>query len=50
MHVAVIIIALVAASGGLLFGFDNGITGGVIAHPGFESRFFGHVSARVSWT
>ncbi|KAF6258859.1 sugar carrier protein A [Scenedesmus sp. NREL 46B-D3] len=39
---AVILIALVAASGGLIFGFDNGITGGVIAHPDFEARFFGH--------
>lgn len=42
---AVIIIAMVAASGGLLFGFDNGILGGVIAHSGFEARFFGHHSA-----
>lgn len=39
---AVLIIALVAASGGLLFGFDNGITGGVIAHSGFSARFFAH--------
>eukprot|EP00878_Enallax_costatus_P003747 GHUV01003963.1.p1 GENE.GHUV01003963.1~~GHUV01003963.1.p1 ORF type:complete len:430 (+),score=129.74 GHUV01003963.1:238-1527(+) len=39
---AVIVTALVAASGGLLFGFDNGITGGVIAHEGFAARFFGH--------
>lgn len=42
---AVIIIAMVAASGGLLFGFDNGILGGVISHPGFEARFFGHHSS-----
>uniref|UniRef100_A0A383WEJ5 Major facilitator superfamily (MFS) profile domain-containing protein n=1 Tax=Tetradesmus obliquus TaxID=3088 RepID=A0A383WEJ5_TETOB len=39
---AVILIAVIAASGGLLFGFDNGITGGVISHSGFEARFFGH--------
>ncbi len=28
LFLAVIVTALVAASGGLLFGFDNGITGG----------------------
>lgn len=39
---AVLLIALIAASGGLLFGFDNGITGGVIAHEGFAARFFAH--------
>lgn len=43
--VAVIVIAMVAASGGLLFGFDNGILGGVIAHEGFAARFFGHHAA-----
>ena len=36
----VIVVALVAASGGLLFGFDNGVTGGVIAQPDFAARFF----------
>lgn len=41
---AVMIIAVVAASGGLLFGFDNGITGGVIAHPDFQPMFFPHIS------
>jgi hypothetical protein len=31
-------------AGGLL-GFDNGVTGGVLAHPDFEERFMrGHVS------
>jgi sugar porter (SP) family MFS transporter len=43
--VAVVVIAMVAASGGLLFGFDNGILGGVISHSGFEARFFGHHSS-----
>ena len=37
---SVILIAIVAASGGLLFGFDNGITGGVISHPDFQAKFF----------
>lgn len=37
---SVIVIAIVAASGGLLFGFDNGITGGVISHPDFIAKFF----------
>lgn len=41
---AVILIAIVAASGGLLFGFDNGITGGVIAHPDFGPKFFPHMA------
>lgn len=41
---AVIIISIVAASGGLLFGFDNGITGGVITFPDFQQRFFPEVS------
>lgn len=37
---AVVFVAIAAASGGLLFGFDNGITGGVIAQPDFAQRFF----------
>lgn len=40
---AVIWLAIVAASGGLLFGFDNGITGGVITQPDFLDRFFPEV-------
>lgn len=37
---SVIMIAIVAASGGLLFGYDNGITGGVITMKDFQQRFF----------
>lgn len=37
---AVVMIAIVAASGGLLFGYDNGITGGVITMRDFQQRFF----------
>lgn len=37
---AVVMIAIVAASGGLLFGYDNGITGGVITMRDFQRRFF----------
>jgi len=36
MQTPVAMIAMVAASGGLLFGFDNGITGGTLMpsmHP-----------------
>lgn len=33
----------------LLCRFDNGILGGVIAHSGFEARFFGHVSGLHAW-
>jgi len=39
----VIFIAMIAASGGLLFGFDNGITGGVIAQKPFQALFFPHM-------
>ncbi|GBF88955.1 sugar transport protein [Raphidocelis subcapitata] len=44
MTPAVALIAVVAASGGLLFGFDNGISGGVIAHPDFGPKFFPHMA------
>lgn len=44
---AVIVIALVAACGGLLFGYDIGVTGGVISMTGFAERFFPQVSVIV---
>ena len=31
---------LFSRTGGLLFGFDNGITGGVISNPDFQAKFF----------
>ncbi|KAF6263304.1 general substrate transporter [Scenedesmus sp. NREL 46B-D3] len=37
---AVIMIAFVAASGGLLFGYDNGSTGGIITMRNFQETFF----------
>ncbi|KAK9914843.1 hypothetical protein WJX75_001199 [Coccomyxa subellipsoidea] len=37
---AVIIICLIAASGGLLFGYDIGVTGGVASLDDFLSKFF----------
>lgn len=36
----VIMSAIAAGCGGLLFGYDNGVVGGVIAMRGFASRFF----------
>lgn len=44
----VIIACIVAASGGALFGYDNGITGGVVSMPGFLERFFPSVTATTS--
>jgi MFS transporter, SP family, sugar:H+ symporter len=40
---AVVLIAIVAASGGLLFGFDNGIMGGVNANKDFQAQFFPNI-------
>ena len=36
----VITACIVAASGGALFGYDNGVTGGVVSMPGFLEKFF----------
>eukprot|EP00897_Mesotaenium_endlicherianum_P010511 jgi/Mesen1/9489/ME000063S08939 len=41
--VYVILTCLVAASGGLLFGYDIGITGGVTSMPDFLRKFFPHI-------
>lgn len=43
--VYVIITALVAASGGLMFGYDNGVAGGVSNMDGFLEKFFPDVLA-----
>ncbi len=36
--------AFVAASGGLMFGYDNGVSGGVSAMDPFLEKFFPEVS------
>lgn len=42
---AVVVVALLAASGGLLFGYDIGVTGGVTSMPEFQQKFFPDVYA-----
>ena len=41
----VILVCVVAASGGLLFGYDLGVTGGVTQMPSFLAAFFPHIAA-----
>ncbi|KAK9904668.1 hypothetical protein WJX75_000080 [Coccomyxa subellipsoidea] len=43
----VVLTCIVAASGGALFGYDNGVTGGVVAMPDFLQKFFPSVLADV---
>lgn len=42
----VILVSLIAASGGLLFGYDLGVTGGVESFPEFQAKFFPEVAAQ----
>ncbi|KAL3148694.1 species-specific tRNA processing [Trebouxia sp. C0009 RCD-2024] len=41
----VVLVSLIAASGGLLFGYDLGVTGGVESFPEFQNKFFPEVAA-----
>ncbi|KAK9809510.1 hypothetical protein WJX73_006177 [Symbiochloris irregularis] len=43
----VVMTCIVAASGGALFGYDNGITGGVVAMEDFLAKFFPEVLAHI---
>ncbi|KAL4420826.1 hypothetical protein ABPG75_010482 [Micractinium tetrahymenae] len=40
MHAYIIMIGLVAGCGGLLFGYDIGVSGGVISMAAFQQKFF----------
>lgn len=48
LTVPVVVTCLMAASGGLIFGYDIGISGGVTAMESFLSRFFPGVLRRMA--
>ena len=47
LNAHVILVSLIAASGGLLFGYDIGVTGGVESMASFQQKFFPEVYART---
>ena len=42
----VVLLSLIAASAGLLFGYDLGVTGGVESFPEFKEMFFPEIAAQ----
>lgn len=40
LHFYIILVGIIAGCGGLLFGYDIGISGGVISMPSFQQKFF----------
>ncbi|KAL4853612.1 H(+)/hexose cotransporter 2 [Chlorella vulgaris] len=48
MTVYVLVVALVSATGGMLFGFDIGIVGGVEAMASFQQQFFPDIYAKTT--
>ncbi|GJN02747.1 hypothetical protein PR202_ga20128 [Eleusine coracana subsp. coracana] len=48
LTLSVFITCLVAASGGLIFGYDIGISGGVSVMEPFLQRFFPHILKRIA--
>ncbi|KAI7837475.1 hypothetical protein COHA_008733, partial [Chlorella ohadii] len=46
LNMFVILVAILAGSGGLLFGYDIGVTGGVVSMPSFTQKFFPDVYER----
>ncbi|GAB4823873.1 hypothetical protein N2152v2_010919 [Parachlorella kessleri] len=46
LTVYVVMVAFMAACGGLLLGYDNGVTGGVVSLEAFEKKFFPDVWAK----
>eukprot|EP00884_Botryococcus_braunii_P018297 jgi/Botrbrau1/5150/Bobra.0172s0022.1 len=44
----VVFVCIVAGSGGLLFGYDIGVTGGVTSMPAFQDKFFPDVAKHVA--
>lgn len=44
LNATVILISLAASTGGLLFGYDLGVVGGVESFPAFQAKFFPEIS------
>lgn len=44
----VVVTCIMAASGGLMFGYNLGISGGVTGMPSFLNKFFPHILAKIN--